>query len=226
MVKSILVIYVTKVYIVRHCETEGNTSHIFQGHWDLPLTETGKKQLNALSKRFSDIPLDAVYSSPLLRAKKTAFSIIGNKNLSIIPCDGLIELNGGVYEGKSFDEIYSQFPDFSEMWSKRWQDFAPENGENMYDAYDRIWEAVKEIAKNNKGKTVACATHGGVLRCLLCRFLKGDIQRINEIPFAGNTSVSLIEFDDNFNPTLIFYDNIDHLPKELKNPNAAIPNGD
>lgn len=226
MIYSMLVIYVTKVYIVRHCETEGNSLHIFQGHSDLPITKMGEKQLKALSKRFQKIHLDAVFSSPLLRAKKTALAIIGNKNLSPITFDGLIELNGGVYENKTFDEIYSQFPDFKDMWLNHPQDFAPEKGETMYTAYHRILEAVKEIAKNNKGKTVACVTHGGVLRCLLCRFLKGDIEKLRDIPFARNTSVSLIEFDDDFNPTLIFSDNTDHLPEKLKNKNAAIPVGD
>ena len=96
----------------------------------------------------------------------------------------------------------------------------------MRDAYGRIWQTVENLARQNKGKTIACATHGGVIRCLLCRFLKGDIEKLSELDFVGNTAVSILEFDDNFNPTLTLSNSIEHLPEELLNPNASIPTGD
>lgn len=216
----------TKVYVVRHCETEGNVKHIFQGHCDLPITEAGKKQLHALTKYFENINLDLVYHSPLPRTVKTGIAIKGTKKCDLIPFDGLIEINGGVYEGKNFLDIFKQFPDFKDIWLNHPQDFAPENGETMRDAYGRIWQTVENLARQNKGKTIACATHGGVIRCLLCRFLKGDIEKLSELDFVGNTAVSILEFDDNFNPTLTLSNSIEHLPEELLNPNASIPTGD
>ena len=226
MVYFILVIYMTKVYVVRHCETEGNLKHIFQGHSDLPVTETGEKQLQALSEYFKDIYLDKIYHSPLPRTLKTGMAIRGVKTCDLIPFDGLIEINGGVYEGKNFLDIFNEFPGFKDMWSNHPQDFAPENGETMRDAYERIWQTVKNLAQQNKGKTIACATHGGVIRCLLCRFLKGDIEKLSELDFVGNTAVSIIEFDDDFVPTLTLNNSIAHLPDTLLNQNAAIPTGD
>lgn len=226
MVYSILVIYVTRVYVVRHCETEGNTKKIFQGHCDLPITKLGESQLAALSDRFDGIYLDKIYSSPLLRARRTGEAVKGKKDLEIIPYDDLIELNGGVLEGKSYEEIYNTFPGFKEMWLNNTHDFAPENGETMRAAYDRIWNAVLDIAKKNDGKTVAVTTHGGVVRCLLTRLLEGNIEKMVNVPWAGNTSVSLIEFDDQFNPTLKICDDTSHLGDDLKNPDAGIPMGD
>ena len=60
----------TRIYIVRHCETVGNIKKIFQGLTDLDITELGSRQLEALSKRFEAIPLDKVFASPLLRTRK------------------------------------------------------------------------------------------------------------------------------------------------------------
>ena len=85
----------------------------------------------------------------------------------------------------------------------------------MRDAYERIWNTVKKIAAENSGKTVACTTHGGVTRCLLCRLLKGDINKLSEMPWSENTAVSLIEFDDALNPKVVFYNDVSHLPEEL-----------
>lgn len=214
----------TRIYIVRHCEAVGNIKRIFQGHTDLDITELGAKQLEALQERFDDIKLDRVFSSPLIRAKKTGLAIIGKKNIPLEINNGLIEINGGVIEGKEYAVVYNQFPDFKEMWTNHPEDFAPENGETMLQAYERIWETVLNIAKENKGKTIACATHGGVTRCLNCRLVKNDISKMNEIPFGYNTAVTLIEFDDNLNFKVIFYDDASHITDELMNKAAAIPN--
>lgn len=213
----------TRIYIVRHCEAVGNIKRIFQGHTDLDITELGAKQLEALQNRFSDIKLDRVFSSPLIRAKKTGLAIIGEKNIPLEINDGLIEINGGVIEGKEYAVVYNQFPDFKDMWTNHPEDFAPENGETMLQAYERIWETVLNIAKENKGKTIACATHGGVTRCLNCRLVKNDISKMNEIPFGYNTAVTLIEFDDNLNFKVIFYDDASHITDELMNKAAEIP---
>lgn len=213
----------TRIYIVRHCEAVGNIKRIFQGHTDLDITELGAKQLEALQNRFGDIKLDRVFSSPLIRAKKTGLAIIGEKNIPLEINDGLIEINGGVIEGKEYAVVYNQFPDFKDMWTNHPEDFAPENGETMLYAYERIWETILNIAKENKGKTIACATHGGVTRCLNCRLVKNDISKMNEIPFGYNTAVTLIEFDDNLNFKVIFYDDASHITDELMNKAAAIP---
>ena len=63
--------------MVRHCEALGNVKRLFQGSTDLDISETGEKQLEYLKRRFEEIKLDRVYTSPLIRAYKTALAIIG-----------------------------------------------------------------------------------------------------------------------------------------------------
>lgn len=213
----------TEIYIVRHCETDGNATKTFQGHTDNDINLLGEKQLVALSERFKNINLETVFTSPLIRTRKTAKAIVGNRNIPIVPVKGLIELNGGVYEGKTYEEIGNEYPDFKLIWqSEPWR-FSPPNGESMVNAYNRIWKTVFNIALENKNKTMAISTHGGVLRCLLCRILKNDIKKLTEIPFGLNTCVALIKFDDYMTADVIYFNDDSHLTDELKNTNAKVP---
>lgn len=200
---------------MRHCEALGNVKRIFQGSTDLDISETGGKQLKCLQKRFCEIKLDRIYTSPLTRAKKTALAIKGEKNLAVEDCEGLRELHGGIVEGKPFAETFSANPDLLDCWDNHPEDFHPEGGEAMAHAYDRIWETVLNLAKENKGKTIACATHGGVMRCLHCRLSFGDIKELKNMAWSDNTAVTLIEFDDDFKPNIIFINDASHLPEEL-----------
>ena len=105
----------------------------------------------------------------LERAYKTALAIKGNRDLEVVKFNEIKELNGGFVEGKPFIETFNAYPEMKDAWFNHPEDFAPEGGESMRDAYARSENAFWEIVKNNKGKTVAIASHGGVLRCILCR---------------------------------------------------------
>ena len=214
----------TRIYIVRHCEAIGNIKHIFQGTTDLDITELGEKQLVRLEERFNDINLDRVYSSPLIRTQKTAKAIIGDKNLPLEINQGIIEINGGFLEGKHYSETFGVMPELLDTWLNHPQDFAPKDGEPMTVSYERIWNEVKKIAIENQDKTVALATHGGVMRCLHCRLLHGSIDQLVNTPWTGNTAVSLLEMDDSLKPNLVFYNDVSHLPENLQNKKSKIDN--
>ena len=222
MIYFILVIYVTKVYIVRHCETDGNALKIFQGHTDMDINELGSKQLVALENKFKKINLDAVYTSPLMRAQKTAKAVLGEKKIPLITDDGLIEINGGVYEGRTYQELRETYEEFGEMWQFSPWKFAPENGETMPQAYERIWNTVSRIVKENKDKSIAIISHGFVIRSLFCKIMKDDPEKFCEIPFGTNTSVSLLEFENKI-PTITYLNDASHLTEELVNKKAKVP---
>lgn len=205
----------TKIYLVRHCEALGNVQKIFQGTTDLDITELGQKQLDYLTKRFENIHLDCVYSSPLIRTQKTAKAIIGTKELTPIIHKDLIELDGGKLEGKPFLDSPTADPEIARIWFNEPYNFKAPEGESMKDAYERIWNAILDIVKQNEGKTIACATHGGILRCLLCKLYYNDITKLNDVPISSNTAVSLVEFDSNLNHEIIFNNDATHLPKEM-----------
>lgn len=188
---------------------------IFQGSTDLDISQDGAKQLEYLKKRFQNIHIDKIYSSPLLRAQKTALAIKGEKDTEIVLLKELAELHGGVVEGRKFAEAFTTIEGLADAWDNHPQDFAPPEGESMRHAYERIWDAIKYIIENNRDKTIACASHGGVTRCLTCRLLTNDINKLKDIPWSENTAVMLLEADNNMNISLKFYNDVSHLPKEL-----------
>lgn len=205
----------TTIYLIRHCEAEGNLKRIFQGSSDLDISENGAKQLAYLKDRFFNIPVDRVYSSPLIRAQKTARVIAEPKALLITPLQDLSELHGGVVEGRPFQEAFSEIPGLADAWNNHPQDFAPQGGETMRHAYDRIWRAVLTMARENPGKRIAAATHGGVLRCLICRLTKGSIEELKDVPWSENTAIAKIELDENEKPTLCYFNDHSHVPPQL-----------
>ena len=205
----------TKVYIVRHCEAEGNHKRIFQGSTNCDITELGQKQLDLLTERFEKIKIDKVYSSPLVRAKKTAYAIKGDKCIPVIADERFIEIHGGIVEGKPFADTFKNIPGLAEIWNNSPQDFAPEGAEPMRDAYKRIWDGVLSAVKSNTGKTIAIATHGGVIRCLNCRLLYGSIDNLKDVPWCENTGVTLITFYNDMNYNLEYMNDCSHVPDEL-----------
>lgn len=204
----------TQIYLIRHCEAMGNHKRLFQGSTDCEISEIGAKQLEFLKERFKNIELDAVYSSPLLRAQKTAQAVADGKGLTIVTRKNLAELHGGVVEGRPFQEAFNAIPGLADAWNNYPQDFAPEGGEAMRDAYVRIYDEVIALARQNRGKTIAAATHGGVLRCLMCRVLYYDITRLKDVPWCENTAVTLLKIDDNDKISVEFFNDYSHVPSE------------
>lgn len=188
---------------------------IFQGSTDLDISPIGAKQLEYLKKRFENIHIDKIYSSPLIRAQKTAEAIKGEKDIEIVLLKELSELHGGVVEGRKFAEAFATIEGLADAWDNHPQDFAPPEGETMRHAYERIWDAIQYIVKNNKNKTIACSSHGGLTRCLTCRLMKNDINELKNIPWSDNTAVMLFEIDNNMNISLKYFNDVSHLPKEL-----------
>ena len=204
----------TYIYLVRHCEAMGNHKRIFQGSTDCDVSEIGTVQLGYLKERFKDVKLDAVYSSPLIRAQKTAEAISFGKELQINIRKNLAELDGGVVEGRPWQEAFNAIPGLADAWNNHPQDFAPQGGEAMRDAYVRIYNEIIELAHANRGKTIAAASHGGVLRCLTCRILYNDITRLKDVPWHENTAITLIKIDDSDKISIEFFNDYSHVPSE------------
>ncbi|MBO7423379.1 MAG: histidine phosphatase family protein, partial [Oscillospiraceae bacterium] len=74
----------TQIYLIRHTQAEGNRYRMMQGHWDGDVTPLGLKEIDALSARFRNIPVDAVYSSDLTRAVLTAEGVARIKGLPVL----------------------------------------------------------------------------------------------------------------------------------------------
>lgn len=209
---------VTTLYIVRHCQSMGNIEGRFQGRFDAPVSPAGEKQLDLLSLRFRNERIDAIYASPLKRALQTAEAVNRFHNLPIHAVDGLLELDVGDMENLKLSEIGEKFPEVAKNWDQSPDLCEFPNGETMHQAYDRVNAALDQIIRENPGKTVFVATHGGVIRNLYARVCFGCVEGIRESAVFGNTGVSILEADDGGNLSWKLINDQSHLPAELRRP--------
>lgn len=207
---------VTRLYLIRHCQSLGNQTNSFQGQTDADISETGEKQLALLGLRFRNVPLDAIYASPLKRAYKTACAVQEfHKNCTVQPLDDLMEIDVGELEGMPIQSVLAAYPEVAKSWDSAPWDCAFPGGESMRDVYVRAKNAMDAMLAAHPGETVAAASHGCLLRCALCYLLKGSIERLGEIELAGNTAVTELEISDG-KATIVHMNDLSHLPEELR----------
>ncbi len=142
-----------KLYLIRHGETEGADAKRYKGHMDVPLSENGVRQMERAAKYIvQDSPggLNAVYTSDLSRAVKSAEIIAKPHGLKPVVVKELKERNFGVWEGMSFDEIKGKYPDEFQAWVDNPVKFSPIDGENTVEVRDRAVAALDQILNNHR----------------------------------------------------------------------------
>lgn len=204
-----------KIYFVRHAEAMGNVKEFFQGRTDCEISERGAKQLEYLAEWFKDIPIERIYSSPLKRTISTAEAVNKHHGLQIERDERLIEIDGGVWEGKPWAELPKLYPVEYDLWQNHMEDFYIENGEKMTEVFERMKAAVTDIAAKNQGRTIAVVSHGCALRNYLCYAMGRPISSLKDVGWSDNTAVSLVEYSDDLTPKIIFKNSNEHLPAEL-----------
>lgn len=202
---------VSVVYLVRHCEAEGNINDVFQGHTDGEISPRGALQLEKLKEKCRDIPFDIIYSSPLQRAYKTAQAANYYHNVPIIKENGIIELNGGDMEGKKWNELPQLFPDTYPVWENNHTKFVAPNGESIVQVYIRMRDSILKIVGDNKGKTIGIFSHGCAIRTFLAFASGYNVDGIDKMGWVDNTGICKILFDDNLIPTIEYINDCEHI---------------
>ncbi len=188
---------VTKVYLIRHGETEDADSRRYKGHIDVPLSENGIAQVKRLADHLSkNADLKAVYCSGLSRAVKSAEIVAGPFNLKPIINDGLKERNFGAWEGMTFDEIKEKWPDAFNAWAENPLQFSPMEGESTLDVRDRAMKTFNDIVPKHKEESIAIVAHGGLNRAILCELLCVPLENIFRIEqdFAALNEIELWDY--------------------------------
>jgi 2,3-bisphosphoglycerate-dependent phosphoglycerate mutase len=160
----------TTILLARHGETDWNRDGRVQGHTDTPLNETGRAQARALAAELADEPIDAVYSSDLLRAHETARVVAGSHQLDVTSTRDLRERHFGTWEGMTDDEVLARFPQAA---SGPWGD-----AETVDEMTQRVLAAVYRIAEAHPGGTVLAVSHGGPLRAVSWHARGPDIDSV------------------------------------------------
>lgn len=153
------------IYLVRHGESEANVQKRYSGITDVDLSEKGKLQAVAAGKRLLTEKISNVYSSPLKRAGDTAKIICREINLDenkIITEDCLIEVNFGVFENLTWDEIILKYKEESEKWIYERHKYKFPDGESYDDIIKRTADFIDSVPDNS-----LIVTHFGVIQSIL-----------------------------------------------------------
>ena len=156
----------TELILVRHGETLWNRERRMQGQTDVPLSEIGLKQAQAVGQRLAQEKFAALYSSDLARAYATAEAIAQASGKPIIRDKALRERTFGIFEGLTSPEIAERYPVENERFAAREPDYAMPGGESSRAFYERGLACLTRIAHAHAGERVVVVTHGLVLDTL------------------------------------------------------------
>lgn len=157
------------LYIVRHGLTDWNIERRLQGQTDVPLNKEGEKQaVEAAEKYFKNIHFDAVFSSDLLRAKRTAEIIALEKKIAVKTTKLLRERDFGPFEGKKIEQLEKklkiQIDKFRVLTDKILRKLKIETNKEIMTRFMRF---IREVAIAYVNKNVLIVTHGSVMRVFL-----------------------------------------------------------
>jgi probable phosphomutase (TIGR03848 family) len=186
---------VTTLLLIRHgsCDPVG---HSIAGRTPgVHLNALGLSQATALARSTERLPITAVYSSPLERARETAQPIAESRGLSVQLSPGLEELNYGDWTGRALESLRDD-PLWQQFNQRRSATRIP-NGETMAEVVRRARTAVSGIAAAHHNELVAAVTHGDVIRALLTSWAGMPLDHMLRLEVAPG-SVSAIRLSPEF----------------------------
>ncbi len=200
---------ITTVLPVRHGRTDWNEAGKWQGHTDIPLNATGRQQAQALARRLADWPIQALYSSDLLRAAETA-EIIGQSH-KLVPIQeyALRERYGGFFEGLNSEQIQN---DYTAEWRALLAGEELDGVEGNTAVQERMWQVFEKVATNHKGQMVVLVSHGASLGMLLAKALGFTLAQRPRFTMRQNTGLSIVEVDEH-GPVVTLFNDGSHLAK-------------
>jgi broad specificity phosphatase PhoE len=168
---------ISRLVLVRHGETVGNSSIRYYGRTDIELAELGRAQMRAaaraLAEEFGCARYTQVFASPLRRARESA-RIIGGDSANIIAIDEFREVDFGYFEGLTADEIAARFPAEFARWNRDRlvPDYAYPGGESRAGFSARVGRGVERMLAQRQAGVTLVVAHRGVIRAIT-RILTG-----------------------------------------------------
>lgn len=175
----------TRLYLIRHGETDWNRSGRIMGTQPVPLNAKGRRQAAelaaVLAERHKIQPLSALYTSPLRRTVQTAEVLASSCSLPITVEERLREIGVGDWEGRYWRDL-DQEPVRLHWYSRPHEARFP-NGESLGDVQARALPAVAEALDRHPGGAIALVSHGDVLRAILAHYLGAGLEPTRRLRF-------------------------------------------
>ena len=200
----------TRLYLIRHGETNLSAEDRFSGGTDVDLSEEGRWQINCLAKRLADDKIVAFYCSPMRRTIETASILAEPFGLTPQTREGLREIHHGRWETRSRAEVEQLYPEEYSAWQEDPLTFAPEGGESGLMVMARALPVIREIVVTHSGHTVAVVAHKATIRLILSSLLgidgRGYRDRLDQSP----GSLNIVDFKDPVRARLMLFNDVSH----------------
>ena len=158
-----------KIYLVRHGETAWNKEGRVQGSEDIPLNEKGIELAEITSEGMKEIPFEIIFSSPLIRARKTAEIMRRDRKVQIVTDNRLQEMSFGKYEGSRIKEAVGDKVHALHDFIQNPGRYRARDGEEFSQVIARAHSFIEEvlIPAQERWEHVMIASHGALIRCFL-----------------------------------------------------------
>lgn len=189
----------TNIYFIRHGKTEWNLEGRYQGaNGDSPLLKQSYTEIQQLIGSLNDKKFDAIYSSPIKRAKDTANLInVGlDQGLKVNLNKNLEEFHLGKMEGMKFTDVAIKYPEELDAFRNHPDKYKPQiiNGETFEDLLNRMVPVIKNIvAQNETNANIIVVSHGAALGALIQSLLNVPLKDIRKQGGLSNTSTTILE---------------------------------
>ena len=183
------------VYLIRHGATGNNLTHPprLQGCGiDAELSAEGRRQAERTAAFLASRRLEAVYSSPLLRARQTAEAIATAAGVAVELCPEIHEADLGQWEGRTWPEVERLYPEQYAAFLRDASVHPYLGGETLEQVRARAVPALEQIVAENAGRTVAIVAHNIVNRVYLAQLLEVPLPRYRLIP-QDNCGITVLE---------------------------------
>ena len=191
--------------LVCHRETQFNLDGRAIGNNPVGLNARGRLQALRTAEALVSLMPIALYTRPLRRALETAPIISQRLGVEVCPCDNLKEINVGLLDGLTQDEMWQQYPDFMRTWSSDGPTAVMPGGEYILQVQKRAWDTIEEIKGLHPEDNVAVVSHSFTLQVLMCRLIGMPLSnfqrlRVNLASMTqvemGQDSTTLVRYND------------------------------
>jgi phosphoserine phosphatase len=206
----------TKLYLVRHGETEWNASNKIQGNMDTELNETGIMQAEFVASKLAEENIEVLYTSSLKRAKTTAQIISEQIKVEVKELHEFREICLGPWEGLTIKEINERYSEHYKIYRENPADFNMPGAETFLQVSERFCNAINNIVIQNIDKKIVIVSHGAAIKAAIISILGIDICHYNKFR-VDNASISILNFSDQYHGGVVVecLNNTSHMEVKL-----------
>jgi len=203
----------TRIFLIRHAEAEGNIHRRAHGQFNGQITAGGYVQMGLLRERFKNERIDAIYSSDQTRARVTATALSETRGLEIVTSEKLREIRMGEWEDVAWGDLSYYNPEMSANFNEDPANWVVNGSEAYADVVKRMTSFITETAKRHDGETAAFFSHGFAIRSFFCELMGFRSDESRKVKYCDNTAAALL-FYDNDTLTIEYHGDNSHLSQE------------